>query len=120
MVAFQNAPDSSTCGGLIAHSAKYGICCGQTHLATVEYRDHAVVHRYERMYLHVDLNDPAATTLYGSMGYESMEQYDAPMWMRKLFGLPTIRYQVKNFKKRKSESVETTEESGRQEAVRLR
>lgn len=83
-------------------------------------RDHALVHRYERMYLHVDLDDPAPTTLYNSMGYESMEQYDAPMWMRKLFGLPTIRYQVKHLKKRKSGFVEAAEESERHEAAGLR
>lgn len=57
--------------------------------------------RYERMYLHVDIDDPAAAGLYSSMGYESMEQYDAPLWMRQLFGMPTIRYQVKQFKGRR-------------------
>lgn len=53
------------------------------------------------MYLHVDLDDPAATGLYSSMGYEGIEKYDAPLWMRKLLGWPTIRYQVKQFKGRK-------------------
>lgn len=53
------------------------------------------------MYLHVDMGDPAATGLYSSMGYKSIEKYDAPVWMRKLLQLPTIRYQVKQFKGRK-------------------
>lgn len=57
--------------------------------------------RYERMYLHVDIDDPASSGLYSSMGYESIEKYDAPLWMRKLLGWPTIRYQVKHFKGRK-------------------
>lgn len=57
--------------------------------------------RYERMYLHVDIDDPASAGLYSSMGYQSLEKYDAPLWMRKLFGWPTIRYQVKPFKGRK-------------------
>ena len=54
--------------------------------------------RYKRMYLHVDLDDPAAMGLYSSMGYQSMEQYDTPVWIRRLLGMPTIRYQVKQFK----------------------
>lgn len=61
--------------------------------------------RYERMHLHVDMNDPAATGLYSSLGYKSMEQYDTPLWMRKLLSLPTIRYQVKQFKGRRSGDV---------------
>ncbi|CAM9329774.1 unnamed protein product [Choristocarpus tenellus] len=53
--------------------------------------------RYGRMYLHVDLGNPVASGLYKAMGYQSMEEYDAPMWMRQLLGLPTIRYQCKRF-----------------------
>lgn len=60
--------------------------------------------RYERLYLHVDLDDPVAMGLYSSMGYESMEQYDAPLWVRRFLGLPTIRYQVKQFKGRRNVS----------------
>ncbi|CAM9859080.1 unnamed protein product [Ectocarpus sp. 4 AP-2014] len=69
---------------------------------------------YERMYLHVDLGDPAATGLYSSMGYEGIEKYDAPLWMRKLLGWPTIRYQVKQFKGRKgAPALATAEAVGR-------
>lgn len=64
------------------------------------------------MYLHVDMDDPAATGLYSSMRYESIEKYDAPLWMRKLLGLPTIRYQVKRFKGRKGAVTATTAASG--------
>ncbi len=63
--------------------------------------------RYERMYLHVDMGDPAATGLYSSMGYESLVKYDSPLWMRRLFGWPTIRYQVKHFKGRKGAAAVT-------------
>lgn len=66
------------------------------------------------MYLHVDMGDPAATGLYSSMGYESIEKYDAPLWMRKLLGLPTIRYQVKHFKGRKGTATATTTAAGRE------
>ncbi|CAM9176858.1 unnamed protein product [Pylaiella littoralis] len=62
---------------------------------------------YEGMYLHVDINDPASAGLYSSMGYQSLEKYDAPLWMRKLLGLPTIRYQVKHFKGRKGAAAKT-------------
>ena len=54
------------------------------------------------MHLHVDMSDPAATGLYSSLGYQSIEQYDTPLWIRKLLSLPTIRYQVKHFKGRRS------------------
>ena len=57
---------------------------------------------YKRMHLHVDMDDPAATGLYSSLGYKSMEQYDTPLWIRKLLSLPTIRYQVKEFKGRRA------------------
>lgn len=63
--------------------------------------------RYEGMYLHVDINDPASAGLYSSMGYQSLEKYDAPLWMRKLLELPTIRYQVKHFKGRKGAAAKT-------------
>lgn len=59
------------------------------------------LNRYQRMYLHVDMADPAATGLYSSMGYKGMEQFDAPAWMRRLLKMPTIRYQVKEFKGRR-------------------
>lgn len=61
------------------------------------------------MHLHVDLDDPAATGLYCSMGYKSMDQYDTPLWIRRLFGMPAIRYQVKQFKGEQSipDSLET-------------
>lgn len=64
------------------------------------------------MYLHVDMDDPAPTSLYSSMGYESIEKYDAPVWMRKLLGLPTIRYQVKHFKGRKGAATAATTAAG--------
>lgn len=64
------------------------------------------------MYLHVDMGDPAATGLYSSMGYESIEKYDAPLWMRKLLGLPTIRYQVKHFKGRMGAAAATKTAAG--------
>ncbi|CAN0505094.1 unnamed protein product, partial [Ectocarpus sp. 12 AP-2014] len=38
----------------------------------------------ERMYLHVDAASPAATSLYSSMGYEIMEQFQPPSWVKKL------------------------------------
>lgn len=52
--------------------------------------------RYERMYLHVILDNPVATALHSKMGYENMEQYDTPF--KRLFGMPTstVRYQVKD------------------------
>ncbi|CAM9805063.1 unnamed protein product, partial [Ectocarpus fasciculatus] len=52
---------------------------------------------YERMYLHVDAASPAATSLYSSMGYEIMEQFQPPSWVKKLLGLRDILYQVKHF-----------------------
>ncbi|CAM9196502.1 unnamed protein product [Ectocarpus sp. 6 AP-2014] len=52
---------------------------------------------YERMYLHVDAASPAATSLYSSMGYEIIEQFQPPSWVKKLLGLRDILYQVKHF-----------------------
>ncbi|CAM9726654.1 unnamed protein product [Discosporangium mesarthrocarpum] len=52
---------------------------------------------YGRMYLHVNLGDPVALGLYQSLGYKSIEEYDMPLWFRRLMGLPLIRYQCKCF-----------------------
>lgn len=49
------------------------------------------------MYLHVDADSPAAMGLYSSLGYEIKEQLEAPSWIKELFGLRNIRYQVKYF-----------------------
>lgn len=48
------------------------------------------------MLLHVNLDDKVANGLYDSMGYKSLEQYDAPRWMRSLLGMPLIRCKVKS------------------------
>lgn len=54
------------------------------------------IFRYERMYLHVDADSAEATGLYSSMGYEMIEQFKPPRWVKKLLGLRNIRYQVKH------------------------
>lgn len=58
--------------------------------------------RYERMYLHVDAASPAATSLYSSMGYEIMEQFQPPSWVKKLLGFRDILYQVKHLNAKSS------------------
>lgn len=49
------------------------------------------------MYLHVDAASSVAMGLYSSLGYEIKDQFEAPMWIKELFGLRDIRYQVKHF-----------------------
>lgn len=49
------------------------------------------------MYLHVDAASTVAMGLYASLGYEIKEQFQAPSWIKELFGLRDIRYQVKHF-----------------------
>lgn len=49
------------------------------------------------MYLHVDADSPAAIGLYDAMGYETIEQLELPVWIKKPLGLRNIRYQVKHF-----------------------
>lgn len=56
--------------------------------------------RYDRMHLHVNLDDEVADGLYDSMGYKSLEQYDAPRWMRVVLGMPLIRCKVKGLRSR--------------------
>lgn len=53
------------------------------------------------MYLHVDADSDAATSLYSSMGYEIQEQFDPPRWIKKILGLRNVQYQVKHFNGRK-------------------
>ncbi len=53
------------------------------------------------MYLHVDADSHAATSLYASMGYEIQEQFEPPRWLKKILGLRNIQYQVKRFNAKK-------------------
>lgn len=53
------------------------------------------------MYLHVDADSPVAMDLYASLGYEIKEQFEAPMWIKEIFGLRNIRYQVKHFNRKR-------------------
>lgn len=53
------------------------------------------------MYLHVDAASSVAMGLYSSLGYEIKEQFQAPSWIKELFGLRDIRYQVKHFDRKR-------------------
>lgn len=57
------------------------------------------------MYLHVDADSPVAMGLYASLGYKIKEQFEVPLWIKQLFGLRNIRYQVKHFNGRRGPPV---------------
>ena len=50
---------------------------------------------YRELYLHVDVNNTPAAQLYSTRGYEVLPEFDVPMWRRRIFDLPYIRYHCK-------------------------
>ncbi|CAM9661688.1 unnamed protein product [Chrysoparadoxa australica] len=50
---------------------------------------------YQQLFLHVDLRAPAPSSLYKSLGYKDLPDFDSPGWVRDILGMPEIRYQVK-------------------------